>query len=236
MRNSSCGWLAVLFFLVLLNPSGLLAEGPDSSESNVPKTAEELLVCIRDFLANPDVDGVVFVEKITGVSKADWGEPNRKETGFAQDHNVRWVNFSYMQLRSLLKVPYIINSFYLEEHSNTLLAIDFTFFRVRKFANVDYDYLLELTPALAQKILGPPDELHVSSPTRGGSSVGKYYVSYTYRRGRYELEIPFLAKGDNQLMKERMEHSSEQRRAERARRKLFENHKDFLAVTMRLSR
>lgn len=236
MKNRFYGWRLALFFLVLLHPSGLLAEGAYDSGNNTPRTAEELLVCIRDFLANPNVDGVAFVEKIIGVSKADWGVPSDKRTGFTQDPYVRWERYYGSQLKQPLSAPYRISSFGLDESAQRLMYIDFTFFRERKFANVDYYYLLELTPALVQNILGPPDELHVSSPTRGGSSVGHYYVSYTYRRGKYELRIPFSAKGDNQLMEERMAHSGEQMWAERARRKLFENHKDFLAITMLLSR
>lgn len=237
MKNKFYGWLGALFFLVLLNPSGLLAEGPAASGNNAPKTAEELLVCIRDFLANPNVDGVGYIERLTGVSKTDWG-PANKQTGFAQDPNVRWVGYVASKFKQPLSVPYSFSFLKLEEHTHALLDIDFAFFRPRETAYGDYDYLLELTPELTQKILGAPDKLYVTSPRRGGTSVGHYSVYYTYIRGRYELWIPFQAKGDNdrQLEEERMEHRTEQIQQEIARRKLFENHKNFLATTMRLSR
>jgi len=96
-------------------------------------------------------------------------------------------------------------------------------------------YLLVLTPEMAQKILGSPDSIIVSSPRDDG----EYGLDYTYQRGRYWFRIGFLAPGeaDNAILRhEYRHHSREQRSQERKRRKLFENHKAYLAGGMRLSR
>jgi hypothetical protein len=234
MKTKLYGWLIAFFSLVLLHPSGLLAEGAVASANSTPKTAEELLVSIRDFLANSNTDGVAFIEKITGVNKANWGPVGMRQTGFAKNPHVKWESYHGTQFKQPLPVPYRVSQFKLEEHTLRLLDVDLAFFRQGEAANGDRDYLLKLTPELTQKILGPPDRLNVTSPRE----LGTYSVRYTYMRGRYKLWIPFMAKGDDdeQLQNERRGHSTEQIVAEIARRKLFENHKDFLALTMRLNR
>lgn len=236
MKNKFYGWLIAVFSLVLLHPSGLPAAGAADSGNNTPKTAEELLVCIRDFLTDPEVDGIAFVEKITGVSKANWGPVYSKGTGFVQDPNVRWEAYLPKDFKQPLSVPYRIFWLKLEELTHALIDIGIDSHQGVS-AIGDPDYLMMLTPAIAQKILGPPDNLYVTSP-RDEFSPSRYSLRYTYLRGRYEFQISFWAKGDNdlQIRRERAQHTMEQIRAERARRKLFENHKDFLAITMRLSR
>ena len=237
MKNKLYGWLIAFFSLVLLHPSGLLAEGAPGSANNTPKTAEELLVSIRDFLANPDMDGALFVEKITGVNKADWGPVSGIQTGFAEGPNVRLERYVIKEFKQPMPtVPYRIFTFYLEEHTHALMDVEINPHRGAHGIG-DPDYLLEITPELTRKILGPPNQLYVTSPHNEFSG-GRYDLCYTYLQGRYEFEITFWAKGDNDLSarRERAKHTSEQIRQERGRRKLFDNHKDFLALTMDLHR
>ena len=203
--------------------------------AKAPQTAEELLVCIRDFLVNPNMDGFSFVEKVTGKHKENWGT-SPIQTGLAKNPDVRWMRFyGSGRFKELLPVPYKVNDFGLEESTYRLMYIELVFYdfsRGKKPDIDDDDYLLALTPEMTRKVFGPPDKLDVASPRE----YGRYSVYYTYMRGRYELEVFFWAPGDNdrQLINERLKHSDEQINQERTRRKLFENHKDFRAVRMKL--
>lgn len=248
MRNKLFEWMLVLLGLVLLNPFVLRAEnaGNESEPStieqqlkaNAPQSAEDLLLAIRDFLANPNIDGVAFAEKLTGLSKSSWGPASSIQTGFAQDSDIRLVgHYLGAQFKKTLTVPYEINRITIEENTHVLPRFDLDFFRPIKSAYDLPDYILELTPTLTRKILGPPDKVNVTSPGFDFSR-GEYILYYTYVRGQYEWRVSFTAKGDMEkhLTVERAQHNMEQSVAEISRRKVFENHKDFLAGNMRLSR
>jgi len=237
MKNRIFGWLIVFFFLVFF---GLPVAEAAVSANNTPRATEELLVCIRDFLANPNADGIAFVERVTGVDKADWG-PVHIRHGFDPDTYANWAEYLVSDFKQPLKIPYIIPPrIGFDEQVQRLLYLEFVFLRYVKTTNSgnEYDYLLELTPALAQKFLGPPDKISVNATpwnaARGGSFADRYYVSYRYRRRRYELRIPFSR--DWRVRRKHVQLTKEQMWAEKRRRKLFKNHKDFLAINMELTR
>jgi hypothetical protein len=235
MKTKLYGWLIAFFSLVLLHPSGLLAEGAATSVSTPPKTAEELLVVIRDFLANPDTDGVAFVEKITGVSKANWGPVDSKQTGFGQDPKLRWELYVGCRMKQPLLVPYQIFRFKVEEHTQKFLGVNILSHRSVPDSG-DPEYLMELTPELTRRVLGQPEVLGVASPGTGFSR--DYSLSYHYSNRGYRLWISFWKKGDNdqQIKRERSKYNTVQIQHEQERRRLFENHKDFIAVALELIR
>ena len=49
--------------------------------AEAPKTPEELLRVIKDFMDHPNMDGYDFGEKISGIDRANWGPAN---TEFAE--------------------------------------------------------------------------------------------------------------------------------------------------------
>jgi hypothetical protein len=240
MKNKLYNWLIAFIFLVLLHPSGVLAAGKATSASMPPKTAEELLVCIRDFLTNPDINGVVFAEKITGMNEANWGPVKIHTSSLKDPKDGQKVYYGENFKQPMSAIPYGISEIRFEEHTYTLIGIDFILHRgvFPKHYQGDPDYLLKITPKLIRKVFGPPDELAIRSLNLECDDLDLYNLFYTYLQGRYALKLTFWAKGDNDL-KTRREydtHTPEQIRQERDRRKLFNNHKNFWAVDIQVIR
>ncbi|MCB2181219.1 MAG: hypothetical protein KQH63_04300 [Desulfobulbaceae bacterium] len=207
-----------------------------------PKTPEALLKIIKEFMDNPSMNGYEFGERVSGIDREYWG-PESEGNDFRYNKNVLYKSYaplcgncpySYRTAKRTLPTPYFVNDMKVVAENSHFMDISISFqTRKRLMTNMT----CEMTPALVQQMLGTPTKIDVTSPTYERSS-GRYYLRYYYNFGRYELSIPFLAKGDNEpeLRKQRRSQTVEQIRQERKRRKNFANHKDFLALTLRLSR
>jgi hypothetical protein len=209
--------------------------------AQIPQTPEELLRLVEEFFTNTNVNGYEFGEKVLGLHRTNWGPVCSKMKGFGENRDIRYVEFYPSRSGVVpLPVPYTVEAIKIDAQGK-LLDLILRFQKNSKFL---------LTPAAAQKILGPPSTIYVTSP-RSEFSMGHYYLDYNYRievskvSEVYELEISFLQESermilesdkDRKLREENWRHTKQQIKQERRWRKSFENHKDFLPVYMRLAR
>ncbi len=204
-----------------------------------PQTPQELFRLIREFWDNPDMmDGYVFGERASGVDRVYW-QPDSRMKGFALHKDILWQSYLFRSSRCYsspspkkgdkLPVPYRMFEIKVNEETDALLDI---FFYFNQIPGITF----EVTPALVQEIMGEPTEIYVSSPKRFDIVDGYYYLKYYYKN-KYELQILFLAPGDDnkELLEERKHHTGKQIKAERRWRRQFANHKDFKAIKMRLA-
>jgi hypothetical protein len=250
MKNRTMLRMLVLLFLVLLTPYRICAEtvvGPVNTsrareiQANAPKTPEELLIVLKAFFANPDMDGYDFGEKAIGVDKANWGKGIEYQLPFGGGPVIKSISFAIGCFTQTPPVPYQFSTIKLDEQ-NKLLS--FELIHLAQSPN------FLLTPAITKKFIGSPTELQITDPTDEFSG-GMYYVRYYYKIGTYNLSISFMEKGDTpmsnisfmenddpgqKLKNKRWHHTDEQIQKERTRRFSFDNHKDFLPVSLRLRR
>jgi hypothetical protein len=206
----------------------------------VPKTPEELLKVIKGFMDNPNMDGYEFLEKILGSDRRNWGPVEMSSKGFGDNRDIEYGSVSYSRLKEEpLPVPYTVHQIKIDKQ-NKFLDIDLSFYENPSFL---------LTPAVAQKILGPPSSIYVSSP-KSEFSIGSYWLLYLYhiefsKVEAYKLQIYFVKEGESdyprtdQVCKRRHEyylHTKQRRKEEKRWRSSFENHKNFLPVSMRFAR
>ena len=243
----------VIALLCLLFPQILLA-GKNSSEftmtpraqkifDQAPKKPEELLKVIKEFMDHPTMDCYEFGERVSGIDRQYWGTGSKRQ-GFGKDRNLVYQQYyprcpkcpfsPRAEVKKELPTAYSLGEFKMNVENNQLVDLDILFFTpTSEMPNMAF----VVTPALFREFWGEPTKTYVSSPWQGGFSVGYYYLDYFYENSRYKLEISFQAPGDNnlELRRERMNHTREQMWAERKQRKKFANHKDFIAISLRIT-
>jgi len=208
-----------------------------------PQTPEALLKLTKEFMDNPNINGYEFVEKISGIDRKHWGIGSKRQ-GFGKNKSIVYQEYyprcpkcTYNlrgEVERKLPTPYSVGEIKTNVKDDRLVDITVKFLSsVSELSNIDF----VITPAIFREILGKPTRTYVTSPWPGGFSVGFYYLDYFYESEGYELSISFSAPGDEdqELRRKRMNHTAEQMRAERRRRKKFANHKDFRAVSFRIT-
>ncbi len=207
---------------------------------HAPKTPEQLLTLIKEFMDNPDMNGYEFVEKVSGIDREHWGDARISETSKGGKFNLysplRRGNPYNQQETDKRKLPttYFVSDIRFSSGDNVLLS------HLRVNFRLDIGPLssvaLQITPTIAQNIFGEPTKIKVSS-ARSEYSPGFYNLSYFYNIGKYELGISFREKDDenHELQKLFWSHTAEQAQKEITRRKQFANHKDFIARGLGLS-
>jgi hypothetical protein len=220
--------------------SGENVASPESQQPTVqaPQAPEELLRLIKEFVTKPNVNGYEFLEKVLGSPRTNWGPVRVSMKGFGKNRDIEWGSVLPSRPGSEpLPVPYMVHDIKIDKQSK-FLDMNLSFYRNPSFL---------LTPAVAQKILGSPSSIYVTSP-QNEFSMGSYNLLYTYRievSEVYELQIYFLKEGESNYprndnvrkrRKEYSRHTEQQINQEREWRFYFENHKDFLPVSMRLAR
>lgn len=118
------------------------------------------------------------------------------------------------------------------DRQDKLLSLVITFYKHPNF---------RMTPAVTQKILGPPTKISVSSPAprRDGDSTGVYRITYYYKTEKYHLSVRFMdgnEKNNKETCYAYTKHTPEQIKNEQERRRSFEIHKDYLPLGMEITR
>jgi hypothetical protein len=243
--------ISVVALLGLLFPQMLLAgEEPAAFTmtqraqqifDQAPKTPEDLLRVIKELMDNPDINGYEFVEKVTGTDRKYW-QKGSKGQGFGGNKKIvyqqyyavyRYTPHSESKRPDGKKPKYYFSGIKISKKMDRLIDLWIKFDAEAKKSSDNF----VVTPVLFRDFLGDPKLIHVTSPGLGGFSEGYYYVIYVYEQGRFELEVGFSAPGDDnrELIHERVHHTREQRRAEKKRRMKFQNHKNFQAISLRIT-
>jgi hypothetical protein len=242
--------ISVVALLGFLFPQMLLADGEAAEFTmmpraqkifeQAPKTPEELLTVIKEFMDNPNMNGYEFVENISGIDRAHWGLEHNGETAKGDKFKsfaILCPKCPYRQ-RGLkiraLPTAYVVGGSKIDPENDLLIEVGASFRRGKLLNNISF----VVTPATINDFFGKPAKVYVTS-ARSEYSPGFYDLRYTYNiGGRYEFGISFRAKQDDdpELQKQRWKHTAEQARKEIKQRKDFENHKNFIALGLSLYR
>ncbi len=243
-------WSVVLLVLALLTPTALWAnsalEFKETARSKkilaeAPKTLEELLKVIKEFMDNPDMNGYEFVEDISGIDRLHWGPESVEETSKGRKYKLYAIlcpKCPYglnVEEKQNLPTVYYVRNINISLEDDSLISVGIGHLSPKKELN-NASFLL--SPRIVRSFFKEPTSVSVTS-ARSEYSPGYYTLQYTYDIGKtYRLSFSFRAKDDElrELRRQRRKHTSEQAREERKWRKEFANHKKFIALGLSLMR
>lgn len=222
-------WVSIVLLTLVfsfLPSSGRTEEKEEKAISSVsrqsgaqtPQTPEELLQVIKVLFANPDEDGHVFFEKKFGVERTNWIKSKLSGTPEKE----------CLDLSHRPHVPFQVAETCLD-HKDHVYKFEVWFFN-----NPDF----HMTPKIIQQFLEAPTKIWVSSP-KDDNSAGEYRITYRYKTEKHVFDILFInpEEAHNKEIESAFRgHTPEQIQTEKARRRSFDIHKDYIAICIELTR
>ncbi|MFZ5774127.1 MAG: hypothetical protein ACOY3Z_01385 [Thermodesulfobacteriota bacterium] len=235
----------VALLLLLLLVSCSVAETPLTEPADIaakaermregaPKTPEELLRMLKNFMEHEPTDPLQFMERLSGTASEEWATENGCDWG----QRGAWrppVIYGGGGLGKVMRIPtpYQVN-FYFPDN---------TFFsKLGMVSVIRLDKMFRLTPQMTRNILGAPATADVKLPCPYGDDVchGDFFVLYYhYYFGKFEVTLKYPTVGapskpihPNEAYQPAMlseVHSTRRALVE------FESHKDFAAEGISVS-
>jgi hypothetical protein len=229
--------ISIVALLGFLFPQMLLADGEAAEFTmtpraqkifdQAPKTPEELLKVITEFMDHPDMDGYEFVEKISGVDRNNW-EFGRDGDGFGAGPKPRtnaidgaWTNFhgpkfTNQQYQSLF-YTHLGNTI---NEQGLLLSFGISGFKETPF----------FTAKELKAVFGEPKRVKVAAPWT--EFAVPFAITYFYKTDKYRLYFKFYSKQEVPSNPKNMTVV----KGFISRLRSFENHKNIPVVSIQIRR
>ncbi|MFZ5775325.1 MAG: hypothetical protein ACOY3Z_07560 [Thermodesulfobacteriota bacterium] len=223
----------------LTEPADIAAKAQRMREG-APKTPEELLLMLKEFMEHEPKDPLRFMERLSGTASEEWATENGGDwrQKFAWYSNVIYGGGGLGKAMRI-PTPYMVSfNFSHGAYYRTTFTSKLSEVNVSRF-----DKAFRLTPQITRNILGAPflERVHLPDPYHDGLRYGDVFlVYYFYRIGEFEIQLTYPTEGyppqpihPDAAYKPavRSEVGNMQRFL-----KEFKNHKDFTAKSIWISR
>ena len=157
--------------------SGQLARSEELA-ARAPKTPEEFLHLVREWMDDPYMDGYEFAERIIGVAREKWGP-----------FNTAWGNRDFGPAYHMKNsgihppVPYQVIGLQITQNSNHLWDI------IIHLPDKNFCVNAEMV----RNILGEPNKISRKMPTKYSKKIPRYtpVIYFDYKNNKYELYVRF---------------------------------------------